>query len=72
MRVRVLGAFCIAGKRQEPGSECEVADHLVRDLVSRGKAEPVSPVAKPSGPMTTDSAVDLIKGKARKEVKNAG
>ena len=73
MRVRVLGAFCIGGERQAPGSEIEVADELVYDLVSRGKAEAVAgQPALPSGPLTTESVPSLVQGKARKGAKNVG
>lgn len=83
MRARVLIAFCIRGERQEPGSEIEVPDNLVRDLLWRGRIEKVAAPAaaesaevssdegEASGPMTTENAPDIVKGKARKGVKHA-
>ena len=73
MRVKVLRAFCIAGARQEPGSQVDVADHIGRELIGLGKAEKVGAAAPAdSGVMTTDSAPDLVQGKVRKGGKHAG
>lgn len=73
MRVRVLRAFCIRGERQEPGIELEVGDVTAVELVAIGKAERVAGEPAPaSGPMTTESADQLVSGKqSRKGVKNA-
>jgi hypothetical protein len=73
MRVKLLRALCFGGVRKEPGTELELADpHLVRELLWTGKAEAAgAKPAAPSGAMTTDSVPDLVRGKARKEPKNA-
>jgi hypothetical protein len=65
MRVRVLRAFCIAGERQEPGTEIEVPDSIVRELVHMGKAERADGVAQAAsfGPMTTVTAAAVVQGK---------
>jgi hypothetical protein len=74
MRVKLLRALCFGGVRKEPGTELDLADpHLVREMLWTGKAEAVGDKpAAPSGPLTTDSASTLVKGKARKGANDAG
>jgi hypothetical protein len=66
MRVKVLRAFFIRGERQELGTEIEVDDAFGREMISVQKAEPVSPIAAPVGPMTTESASGIVAGRKRK------
>lgn len=66
MRVKVVTSFFVNGKAQDPGSELDVSDHTGFDLLARGKVTRVageeSPAAAP-GPMTTDSAPELVRGR---------
>jgi hypothetical protein len=65
-RVQVTRAFLLNGKRQETGSEIEVADRMAVELIHTNKARRVT-AAPPAQVMTTESAADLIiesKGKS--------
>lgn len=45
VRVRVLRPFCVQGARVEIGTEIELPRHVAVDLVTQGKAEPLTPLA---------------------------
>ncbi len=65
MRVRVLRALCQKGKRIEPGAVLDLPDHEAREDLHRGVVERVTPApTSPSGPLTTESAADLVEGSA--------
>lgn len=73
MKVRILRAMCFGGERKEAGSVLDVADLLARELVAQGRAERTDGAVKaPSGPMTTETAAAVVKGKAAKESMDAG
>jgi hypothetical protein len=73
VKIEVTRAFLLAGVRQEVGSSVELADSLARELIATGKAQRAVPaVEKPPGPMTTETAPAVVKGKAAKEIQHAG
>lgn len=64
MKVKVLRPFCIGGERKEIGTTLEVEAYLGRELVGMGKASLVEKEeAKKPGPITTDTASSLVKGR---------
>lgn len=63
MKVKVIRAFLLKGERQEVGSVVEVKDSLAAELIHNLRAERVGDTpAAPPGPMTTQSAHQLIDG----------
>jgi len=70
MRVRVVRAFRIGGKAQDKGGEVDLPDNLAREIISSGKAERVAAAPPVSGPLTTESASELVSGKTRKGEKH--
>jgi hypothetical protein len=63
MKARVLRAFLVGGERQEVGTTIELPDRAARELAWIGKLEPVEEEPPDSGPMTTESAAELVGGK---------
>lgn len=61
MKVKVIRAFLHKGVVQEVGSEPEVSTALGAELVYNGKAERLGD-APARGPMTTESASELVSG----------
>lgn len=76
MRIEVVRAFFWEGAARPVGEVLEVTDRQARELAAMGKAKPAAdeaPLASPGGPMTTESAGELISGrKTRKEKDDAG
>ena len=71
MRIRVLRAFYWEGQVKPVGQVFDVTERQAAELASMGKAERAAdePPPAPPGPLTTDSAADLIGGKrGRKDV----
>ena len=66
MRIRVLRALWYAGEMRKPGEEMEFPDQLAREAIHIGKVERIGAEAKPSAPMTTATAADLVGGKKTK------
>ena len=64
--VRVMRAFLLKGARVEPGAVVAVDHGLAAELVQNGKAEMVGETPVVSGPMTSESAPGLTKGKRAK------
>ena len=65
MRINVTRAFLLGGKRHEVGTSVEVTDSVARELFAAGKAERAQPAAPaPPGPLTTQTAAAVVKGKA--------
>ena len=64
--VRVKRAFLLKGARVEPGTVVAVDHGLAVELVQNGKAEIVGAEPAVSGPMTSESAPGLTKGKRAK------
>ena len=50
MRVKVLRPLWFEGKARAVGDEIDYPDHLVSELIFGGKAERVTPSAKPAKP----------------------
>jgi hypothetical protein len=69
MKVWVLKAICVKAVRQEPGTVIDLPDHEAREAIHRGVAERFDPVAFVAGPMTTESAPEVVAGKKRKSLK---
>ena len=63
MKVNVTRAFLLGGKLHEVGTSVEVSDSVARELIASGKAERGQPAPK-AGPLTTETAPGLVKGKA--------
>jgi hypothetical protein len=66
MRVTVLKAFLVRGERQEVGDEIDLDAPFAREMTSLQRVKPVSPIAAPVGPMTTESADGIVAGRKRK------
>jgi len=66
VEVIVKRAFLVKGARVEPGSKVSVAADIAPELVTSGKAEMAGEVPAVSGPMTTESAPAVVKGKRTK------
>jgi hypothetical protein len=64
--VRVMRAFLVKGARAEPGTVVAVDHGIAVELVQNGKAEMVGAEPAASGPMTSESALGLTKGKRSK------
>ena len=64
--ILVKRAFLVKGARVEPGTVVAVDHGLAVELVQNGKAEMAGDVPAVSGPMTTESAPVLTKGKRTK------
>jgi hypothetical protein len=64
--VRVVRAFLSKGTRMEPGQVVAVDPATAVELVQNGKAEMAGTAPAVSGPMTTESAPVLTKGKRTK------
>ena len=64
MKLTVTRAFLLAGQRQEVGAPLDIEDRaFAAMLVQTGKAAPAEEVAPPAGPMTTDTAAGLTRGR---------
>ena len=72
MKVKVTRAFLMGGAVQDVGKVLDVPDKLARELRSLGKAEPEQDLPAQSGPMTTETAAVVVKGKAAKGEAHAG
>ena len=72
MKVKVTRAFLVGGVVQEVGKVIETPDKLARELFALGKAEPAQEMPAQSGPMTTETAAVVVKGKAVKGESHAG
>jgi hypothetical protein len=66
VEVIVKRAFLVKGARVEPGQVVAVDPIVASELVTGGKAEVVGDVPAASGPMTTESAPAVVKGKRKK------
>lgn len=67
MRVRLLRALYFGGVRKEAGAVLDLPDHEAREDLHRGVVERVEPApAVAPGPMTTESAPQIVAGKKRK------
>ena len=64
--ILVKRAFLVKGARVEPGAVVAVDHGLAVELVQNGKAEMVGAEPTVSGPMTSESASSLTKGKRAK------
>jgi hypothetical protein len=64
--VRVKRAFLVRGTRVEPGEVVAIDTMAASELVHSGKAELVGDAPASSGPLTTESAPALTKGKRTK------
>jgi hypothetical protein len=64
--VRVTRAFLVKGARVEPGTVVAVDHGIAVELVQNGKAEMVGEAPIVSGPLTSESAPSLTKGKRAK------
>jgi hypothetical protein len=64
MKVIVKRAFFVSGVRQEPGAIMDVAVATARELIHMGKVEPADQLPEQAGPMGTESAGALVKGKS--------
>lgn len=68
MKITVTRAFLLGGKRHEVGTSAEVSDGVGRELIASGKAERAqAALLAPPGPLTTETAAAVVKGKAAKE-----
>lgn len=66
VEVIVKRAFLVRGERVEPGQTVAVEADIATELVTGGKAEMAGAMPAVSGPLTTDSAPGLAKGKRTK------
>ena len=67
MRCAVLRSFIWNGVEQKVGTEVDLPEGLARDLIHRQRARLLSKQAPPAGPLTTESAAYLVKGKGKKQ-----
>ena len=72
MKLNVTRAFLLGGVVQEVGKRIEPDDRLARELIALGKAEPAQAMPAQTGPMTTETAAAVVKGKATKGEPHAG
>lgn len=72
MKVKVTRAFLQGGAVQDVGKVLDVPDKLARELFALGKAEPAQALPAQSGPMTTETAAVVVKGKVAKGEAHAG
>jgi hypothetical protein len=72
LKIIVKRAFLTGGVVQEEGKSLDVPDRLARELIAIGKAEPAQDMPAQSGPMTTETAAVVVKGKATKGEPHAG
>lgn len=66
VEVIVKRAFLVKGARAEPGTKVVIDPFIASELVTQGKAEMAGDQPAVSGPMTTDSAPAVVKGKRTK------
>jgi hypothetical protein len=73
VKIIVTRAFMAVGKLHKVGSSVELPDRQATELIAMNKATraPGEPPAAAPGPLTTESATGLVKGKA-KESQHAG
>jgi hypothetical protein len=72
VQIKVLRAFWHGGKRYDPGLIMALDDAVASGLITTCKAERVGAAAPaPSGPLTTESAPGIVRGKARAGGKDA-
>lgn len=64
--VMVIRAFCVKGARAEPGDIVDVDTMTASELVTQGRAELVGEQPASSGPLTTETAPAITKGKRKK------
>ena len=66
MKIIVTRAFMVGGKVQTVGSSVELPDRAATELIAMNKATraPGEPPAAAPGPLTTDTAAAVVKGKA--------
>ena len=78
MKIEVVRAFYWEGQVQPVGATLEVTERQAAELRANGKARPAIPAApdpaatvedapESPGPLTTESAGDLVAGKGRKK-----
>lgn len=65
MKVQVIRAFLHKGEVQAVGTEVEVSTAFAAELIYNGKASRLGDAPK-AGPMTTESASELVSGARRK------
>lgn len=67
MLVRVVRPLCVGGIRKEVGELVDLRPPVAAEAISTGRAERIpESESAPVGPMTTDSAPELV-GKKRKQ-----
>lgn len=73
MKIIAIRGFMAGGKLHKPGSVVELPDKQCGELIAMNKATraPSEPPAASPGPLTTETAAGLVKGKA-KEQSHAG
>lgn len=73
MKILAIRGFMAGGKSHRPGSVVELPDRQCGELIAMNKATraPGEPPAAAPGPLTTETAAGLVKGKA-KESPHAG
>lgn len=64
MRVRVVRPLCVGGIRKEVGEIVDLPN--AQEAISTGRAERIEEAPAPVGPMTTESAPEIVDGKRRK------
>lgn len=72
MKIIVTRAFLLGGVVQEVGKRIAPDDRLARELIASGKAEIAQDMPAQAGPMTTETAAAVVKGKAAKGEPHAG
>jgi hypothetical protein len=74
VKIIITRAVMVAGKAREVGSSIELPDQACLELIAMNKATraPGEPPAAAPGPLTTETAPGLVKGKAKKESQDAG
>ena len=72
MEVKVTRAFLQGGAVQDVGKVLDVPATLARELFALGTAEPAQALPAQSGPMTTETAAVVVKGKVAKGEAHAG
>lgn len=66
MKVRVVRPLCVGGIRKEVGAIVDLPN--AAEAIQSGRAELIpDELARPVGPMTTESAPEIVSGKKRKQ-----
>jgi hypothetical protein len=67
MKIRIKRSTICDGVMVRPGDEIEADDYHAITLIRLGKAEPVEPIAAPTGPMTTETFAPVVETVAAAE-----